>query len=478
MPCRAAIFAAFAYDQLVDSANNAQTVDVAVIGAGAAGLATAIFTARRMPAWRIFAFDGARKLGAKILVSGGGRCNVTNVRVTPADFFGAPPNVVKRILAAFNEGDTVGWFAELGVALHEEENGKLFPDSNDAQTVLDALLADSSRRGVTLASGCRVIDVTSETDGFRVEFASPHSPTTADHDVLVDPSATTATPTHRLKTRHVVLATGGRSLPKTGSDGGGYELARRLGHSINEPTPALVPLILDGDFHVPLSGIAQDVEVVVRIEGQKPRRIRGAMLWTHFGVSGPAILDASRHWHRAKLEERPVKIEINFAPDLDLPAVDQRVLDAVARQPTTQLHNTLSLWFPARFGEAVLRHLNIDGRVPMAHLRKDDRRKLVQSLLAWPLPVRDSRGYNFAEVTAGGVPLSEVDPATMVSRKCPGLFLVGEILDVDGRIGGFNFQWAWSTAWVAAAGLATLPPLRHSDQGGFSSNGRAESRIP
>ena len=457
----AAILPFFAYDPLVNSANDLQNVDVAIIGAGAAGLATAIFAARRMPECKIVALDGARKLGAKILVSGGGRCNVTNVRVTPADFFGASPHVVRRIVSEFTERDTMDWFAELGVALHEEEHGKLFPDSNDAQTVVDALLTEASRRGVTLAAGCRVIDVTSTADGLRIETERRVPPIGAgreefleEDEGVIDQGAGCITMPRSFTARRVVLATGGRSLPKTGSDGGGYELARRLGHSINEPTPALVPLILDGDLHQPLSGIAQEVEVVVVVEGQRPRRVRGAMLWTHFGVSGPAILDASRHWHRARLEGRPVKVEINFAPDLDVAAVDQRLLHAVTRQPTTQLHNAMSAWFPWRFVDAILRHLDIDGSVPMAHLPKDVRRKLVHALMAWPLPVRDSRGYNFAEVTAGGVPLSEVDPVTMGSRKCPGLHLVGEILDVDGRIGGFNFQWAWSSAWVAAKGIA------------------------
>lgn len=455
----------------MNAAEVEQTPDLAIIGAGAAGLATAIFTARRMPAWNIIALDGAKKLGAKILVSGGGRCNVTNTRVTPADFFGAAPHVVKRILSAFNERDAVSWFCELGVSLHEEEHGKLFPDSNDAHTVLNALLREASTRGIHILPDHRVTSVHPTEQGFRIETQGSFSPSSGEpRDSLTPfeggtqegrPSAGKP-----FLARRVVLATGGKSLPKTGSDGGGYELARHLGHSIWMPTPALVPLILDGDFHVPLSGIAQEVETTVSVEGEKRRRHRGAMLWTHFGVSGPVVLDVSRHWHRAQLDRRPVSIEVNFVPDCDPQTFDRRLLDAVAQRPTTQLHNVLSAWFPARFVDAMLRHLNIDAHVPMAHLPKDARRKLVHALTAFPLPIRDSRGYNFAEVTAGGVPMDEVDPATMQSRKCPGLFLVGEILDVDGRIGGFNFQWAWSTAWVAAAGLASAHPRQQeSDRG-------------
>jgi predicted Rossmann fold flavoprotein len=244
------------------------------------------------------------------------------------------------------------------------------------------------------------------------------------------------------------------SLPKTGSDGGGYAIARNLGHALVPTTPALVPLVLDGDFHAPLSGVSQDVELTVRAGNARRVRLAGAMLWTHFGVSGPVVLDASRHWHRAHLDGQEVALAASFLPGDDFGAVEGKLLAAASAQPRTHLDNALAAWLPARVAEAMLRQIGIHGRTPLAHLSKDNRRTLVRSLLEWPLAVRDSRGYAHAEVTAGGVPLDEIDPATMASRKCPGLFLAGEILDVDGRIGGFNFQWAWSTAAAAANGLA------------------------
>ncbi|MCH7701760.1 MAG: NAD(P)/FAD-dependent oxidoreductase [Planctomycetes bacterium] len=406
-------------------------MDVAIVGGGAAGLATAIFAARRMPGRAIVVLDGAKKLGAKILVAGGGRCNVTNRLVTAADFCGGSRNFVKRVLAAHPSADTVSFFREIGVELVAEEHGKLFPTTNRAQTVLDALLAEANRLGVSIRPAHRVNDIHPSDGAFQIEAGGT-----------------------TICARHVVLATGGQSLPKTGSDGVGFGFARALGHTLVPVTPALAPLVLEGGFHTPLSGVAHDVELTVSAAHVKDVRLCGALLWTHFGVSGPVVLDASRHWHRARAEGRDVEVSLNFLPGRDFAAAERMLLDLTAAAPNTRLQRALGRYLPARVAQAILENLAIDGSTSMAHLRKDQRRVLVHGLLTWPLPVRDSRGYAYAEATAGGVSLSEIDPSSMASRKCTGLFLVGEILDVDGRIGGFNFQWAWSSAWVAARGVS------------------------
>ena len=222
------------------------------------------------------------------------------------------------------------------------------------------------------------------------------------------------------------------------------------------PTPALVPLLLTGHFHEPLAGVSHEVELTIRAGDDKPVRLRGALLWTHFGVSGPVVLNASRFWHRADLERRPVTMSANFLPGNDFAAAELRVLELAEAQPRTLLHNALATLLPARVAAAILQKLGLAERIALAQLARDQRRRLVRALLEWPLPVSGSRGYSYAEVTAGGVPLTEVDPGTLESRKCPGLFLVGEILDVDGRIGGFNFQWAWSSGRVAAACIGRI----------------------
>ncbi len=177
------------------------------------------------------------------------------------------------------------------------------------------------------------------------------------------------------------------------------------------------------------------------------------MLWTHFGVSGPVVLDISRYWHRVRLEQRNVTLQVNFLPGEDFALAERRLIDLAAARSTTTVRTVLGEWMPARVGEALCAALGLEVGVQMGQLPREGRRRLVHGLVDWPLPVRGGRGYNYAEATAGGVPLTEVD-AGLASRKCPGVYLAGEVLDVDGRIGGFNFQWAWSSGWAVSQTLA------------------------
>ena len=409
--------------------------DVMIVGAGAAGFATAIFVKRDLPTNLVNLLDGAAKPGAKILVSGGGRCNVTNTVVGENDFWGGKRSLIRRVLQRYTVGDTIQFFRELGVPLHEEPGGKLFPDSNRARDVLDALARAAQQHGVTLMTGARVHGVSRDGDRFRV-----------------------ATSRGDLTSRAIVLATGGRSLPKTGSDGGGYELARALGHTLVPQAPALAPLLLDANtphsIHARLSGVSVDVELTAWIDGAVAVRLAGAMLWTHFGVSGPVAMNMSRHWVRARDDGRDVKLTAHFVDGRTFDQLETHVIAAARERPRSSMRGLLTAILPDALALAILEALSIPADLTLASLSRDDRRRVVHALTAWPLPVTDTRGYNFAEVTAGGVPLTEIDPSTMESRVCPGLFLVGEILDVDGRIGGFNFQWAWSSASAAARGIA------------------------
>ena len=296
--------------------------------------------------------------------------------------------------------------------------------------MLRALLDEAARRGVTLRAGERVNAVEATAGAFVVRTAR-----------------------ESLEAGHVVLATGGLSLPKTGSDGHGLRMAEALGHSIVPTTPALVALVLSGSFHAPLSGVAHDVELRVRAGGRLLERCGGSLLWMHFGVSGPAVLDVSRTWLRARLEGRAPTLEAHLLPGRDFAAVEWDLVRMSAASPRLVVPRALSPWLPSAVAEAIASEAGL-AETPLGRLRRDERRALVCGLVARVLPVLDSRGYNFAEATAGGVPLAEVDTRTMESRLRPGLFLVGEMLDVDGRIGGSNFQWAWSSGWVAAGGLS------------------------
>ena len=412
--------------------NRQPTYDIAVVGAGAAGLTAAMFAKRAAPDARVIALDSAPKIGAKILISGGGRCNVTHYAVDAADFNGNR-NAIARVLRTFTVDETVAWLAELGVTLKREETGKLFPTTDRARTVVDALLR-----------GCEGVEIRT---GARIESIEP------------------AFTLNGITAKRVILATGGRSVPKTGSDGRGYTIARNLGHTITETFPALVPLILEeGHWMTSLSGTSCDVELSVRSEtGRVLTRHRGSMLFTHFGISGPVVLDISRHWiameGRASsppasailadatppgkmpagsgLEARPPKLAVNFLPGETFESLDLKLRE----NPRTFLRGKL----PQRLVD----HFDVG-----AKLTKEERRRIVRALTETVIPVVRDRGFDYAEVTAGGVPLSEVDLSTMASRKCSGLYLCGEILDVDGRIGGFNFQWAWSSGFLAGTGTA------------------------
>jgi predicted Rossmann fold flavoprotein len=410
-----------------------RSCDVAIVGAGAAGLATAIFTRRARPSRSVVLLDSARRPGAKILVSGGSRCNVTNATVTEHDFWGGRPAIVRRVLRAFPVPETIAFFRDIGITLHEEAGGKLFPDSNRARDVLDALLRECDAVGAALLPDHRVVDIERSAGAFRIR-----------------------TTRGELDAAAAVLATGGQSLPKSGSDGAGFDIARRLGHTIVPTTPALAPLVLAAgeSIHRDVPGVSQDVELAIRVDNIIALRLTGALLWTHVGISGPVAMNASRHWHRARLEGRPVSMTASFRPGEGFDAVDADWQRRAAANPRASLQTALAAMVPAAVAAAMLQRLQIDGATALAHVSRGDRRRLSRALVEWPLPVTGSRGYNHAEATAGGVTLAEIEAATMASRVCAGLYCVGEVLDVDGRIGGFNFQWAWSSGYVAGRALA------------------------
>lgn len=409
-------------------------LDIVIIGAGAAGLAAAIAGAEHEKSIHVCVLDGAKKIGAKILVSGGGRCNVTHEQVEPEDFHGTR-HVIRNVLAEFPVASAVNWFASLGVQLKREQTGKLFPVSDDARTVLHALTRRCHELGVAIRPAHRVTHV--EPANHAGGFVIHHSDGT-------------------LEAKRLILATGGRSLPRSGSDGSGYELARRLGHSISPTAPALVPLILDASlFHHELSGLSHDVELTAISRDRVVDRRTGPLLWTHFGVSGPVVMDASRFWTLGMLKGECVELYANFLPGRTAEQAREWLLTGIAARPRRTLAATLADAIPERLGKALCRHCGCDPGGMAGQLLRKHREKLLALLTRFRLPVERDRGWNFAEVTAGGVPLEEIHFRTMGSKIAPGLYLIGEILDCDGRIGGFNFQWAWATGYLAGRAAAS-----------------------
>ncbi len=406
--------------------------DIVIIGAGAAGLMATIFAARQAPEARVVALDGAKSLGAKILVAGGGRCNVTHHAVDERSFNGSSPNSIRNVLRRFPVEETVRFFSELGVALKREETGKLFPTTDKARTVLDALLKAARDAGAEIRFPWRVESVVRTADGFEVTSGG-----------------------QSLEAKRLVLASGGRSLPKSGSDGLGYTLAQSLGHSVTDHIwPALVPLTLSKNhFICGLSGLSAPVELVLNSgSGKKLASMRGSMLCAHFGVSGPAALDISRHFTHAKRNDPDTRLSINWLPDSTPEEIDEELRNLGAGSVIAALKRRL----PERLAHALCEYAQIPGSTRGSELGRQPRRELVEAITSLAIPVTGDRGYNYAEVTAGGVPLAEVQLKTMESRCTSGLHLCGEICDVDGRIGGFNFQWAWASGFVAGAECAKL----------------------
>ena len=412
--------------------------DICVVGAGAAGLFAAIWAARaashaapaRAVPLSVLAVDGAARIGAKILVAGGGRCNVTHHAVRDADYCGSTPAAIRSVLRRFGVDRTVEFFGELGVTLKREETGKLFPTTDDAHTVLDALLGALHASGAALRHPWRVTEVRRTDAGF-----------------------TAFGPAGKVTCSRLILASGGKSLPRSGSDGVGLEIARTLGHSVTSMVvPALVPLVLaDGHWIRALSGLTVDAEIVLRSSTtRKLHSIRGSTLCTHFGISGPSVLDMSRHWHHALDADAGCALEICWMPGSSADEVDAWLVQSKGTGVSAALRDRM----PERLARALCAAAGVPPDSTVQQLARDRRRALASLIAGTPLPVTGDRGWNAAEVTAGGIPLAEVDLRTMESRIVPGLHLAGEICDVDGRIGGFNFQWAWASGFVAGCAAA------------------------
>ena len=455
---------------------------VAIVGAGAAGL-TAALRASEAGA-RVTLLNAHPQVGLKILMSGGTRCNLTHREVAARDFHGGSRNVVARILRAFPPGATREWFESLGVPLVFEESGKCFPASDEAQTVLDALLGANQRAGVMFERGSRVVRLERAGAGDAAEESLPGGTAAGGRGARArgrwrlgirgvkasgDFSAAAhavgeaswplpaGEPDRWIEADAVVLATGGLSFPRTGSDGTGYALAAALGHTIVAPVPALTPLTAADPLCAQLQGVTGEVELTLAVGGKRAGTERGSFLFAHFGYTGPAALDLSRSWLRAEGRgERTV--HANFLPGETRDSLLAAWQRETAPEPRLQVRHWLGRRLPDRLVLALCAEAGVDAGAYASQTSRAHRTELAGRLCARPLPVNGTLGYEKAEVTAGGVALDEVDASTLESRRAPGLYLCGEVLDVDGRLGGFNFQWSWSSGTVAgrAAGSATI----------------------
>jgi predicted Rossmann fold flavoprotein len=394
----------------VRAPGNGTTYDVAIVGAGAAGLMCAIEAGRR--GRRVLVIEHADRAGKKILISGGGRCNFTNLNVTPDSFLSSNPHFCVSALARYTPPDFIAMVERHGIAYHEKEAGQLFCDAS-SRLIVEMLLEECR------AAGVRVVLSTAVE---AVELGEPGFLLGTNHGAIVAQS--------------LVIATGGLSIPPMGATSFGYDLARRFGHRVLPTRAALVPLTLSRrqlEDYGDLSGVSLPVEVHCG-RGQ----FRGAMLFTHRGLSGPAILQISSYWRAGE------ELEIDLLPDgatLDHLSAQQRL------RPAAELRSVLAELLPRRLAQRLC-ELSFGSR-PMRSYNQAELMEIAGRLHAWRVTPAGTEGYRTAEVTAGGVDTTELSSTTMESRLVPGLYFIGEVVDVTGHLGGFNFQWAWASGFAA-----------------------------
>jgi predicted Rossmann fold flavoprotein len=400
--------------------------DVVVIGAGAAGLLAAIAAAER--GRRTLLLEKNRQAGVKILMSGGTRCNIThatdNRRIV--EEFGPPGRFLHSALASLSVQATIDLFEAEGVPTKVEATGKVFPVSNKAVDVRDALLRRLQRSGAALGLGEPVLDLRQTEFGFAV-----------------------ITPNRTASAARVILTSGGQSYPGSGTTGDGYNFAACFGHTIVPPRPALVPLTTDVPWIASLRGVTlPDVAVRILDDSACLTSRRGSLLFAHFGLSGPVILDVSRVVSGHVLPQSLV-LEIDLLPEVRESDLDEYLRAESASSGKRQLAGVLATHLPRRLAELLVTLAGLPVDRKAAALSKPDRVQLVQSIKQLRLPITGTLGFKKAEVTAGGVALDEIDSRSLRSKRVPGFAIAGEILDLDGPIGGYNFQAAFSTGWLA-----------------------------
>ena len=387
--------------------------DVIVIGAGAAGLHCAAHSAKRGKS--VLVLDHAKQAGKKILISGGGRCNFTNIYAGPDNFLSSNPHFCKSALSRYTQWDFIGLVAEYGIPYHEKTLGQLFCDDS-AKDIVRMLMSECDRYGARVQLRTEIVSVDFD-DGYCID-----------------------TSRGEYRSEKLVVASGGLSMPKLGATPLGYQIAEQFGHSIVPVRAGLVPFTLqeeDKERFAELSGVAVPVTAEAN-DGY----FREAMLFTHRGVSGPAILQVSSYWQPGEA------VSINLLPDLD---AYEWLKTQQQQQPKTQLNTVLQAHFPKRVVTALAEHHQWPLSNKLADTSNAQFQTIADNLNRWQLKPNGTEGYRTAEVTLGGVNVDEVSSKTMESQKQPGLYFIGEVLDVTGWLGGFNFQWAWSSGFACGS---------------------------
>ncbi|MFN3699962.1 MAG: NAD(P)/FAD-dependent oxidoreductase [Alphaproteobacteria bacterium] len=399
------------------------TYDVVVIGAGAAGMMCASVAGAR--GRRVLLLDHASKIGEKIRISGGGRCNFTNIHTKPESFLSHNPHFCKSALSQYTPQDFIALVNAHGIRWHEKKLGQLFCDES-AQQIIDMLLNECKKGGVTLRKNTAVRNVQKKDNGDR----------DSGYVLIIE---TAHEPPAVIECQSLVIATGGLSIPKIGASKFGYDLARQFSIPLIETRPALVPLTFSDatlERCKNLSGVS--VEASVTAQNKTAKHFAEGLLFTHRGLSGPSILQISSYWHEGEA------IAVNLTDGLDVPAFLQQ---QKSDHPKRDIHTALNDILPKRLADDILQRLGISGKI--AELPQKTLNALADSISHWTVKPNGTEGYRTAEVTLGGVDTAALSSKTMEARAHKGLYFIGEVVDVTGHLGGFNFQWAWSSGYVA-----------------------------
>jgi predicted Rossmann fold flavoprotein len=387
-----------------------QSFDVVVIGAGAAGMMCAVEAGKRGRS--VLIIDHAAAPGEKIRISGGGRCNFTNIHASPKNFLSQNPHFCISALSRYTQRNFIGLVERYGIAYHEKTLGQLFCDGS-ARQIIDMMVEEMQDNGVELRLSTAVEDVSRTIEGFELVVSGS-----------------------RVACKSLVVACGGKSIPKMGATGFGYEIAEQFGLPVVETRPALVPLTFDANTLqklTPLSGIAVDADVACG-----KTSFSEAMLFTHRGISGPSILQISSYWREGD------EIAISMLPGTDVAGLLREAKRANGRQA---VQTALASHLPKKLAQAIAERTGFDGN--LADLSDAQLKTVDAAVNAWRIKPAGSEGYRTAEVTLGGVDTKALDQKTMQVKSVPGLYFIGEVVDVTGWLGGYNFQWAWSSGWAA-----------------------------
>ncbi|HMB55672.1 MAG TPA: NAD(P)/FAD-dependent oxidoreductase [Arenimonas sp.] len=388
--------------------------DALIIGAGAAGLMCALVAGQR--GRRVLVIEHANRCGKKILMSGGGRCNFTNTGTTPANFLSANPHFCKSALARYTPRHFIDMVERHGIAYHEKELGQLFCDDSSKQ-IVKMLLDECAQAGVRIETNCSVEKVESAANGYRLRTALGN-----------------------FEAQSLVIATGGLSIPSMGASGFGYEIARQFGHTVLPTRAGLVPLTLSGkhqEHYADLAGVALPVSARCG-----KTSFDNAMLITHRGLSGPSILQISSYWEPGK------ELLLDLLPQQDIEAF---LFERQHAQPGAELKTVLGDVLPKRFAQRLCEQWFTNK--PMRQFVHAEIRAMAKLLGHWPVVASGTEGYRTAEVTLGGVDTDELSSTTLASKKSPGLHFIGEVVDVTGHLGGYNFQWAWASGQATGSAL-------------------------